>query len=120
MVLHHLHALDDVGLQVVGQLVIPPARQVHAFDVKLADAFPVVGNLSLVVHIHAGQLLQHILDCLVTRADELRDVIIDRVLPPVDASRTYLDLFQGEYLRFEAYVDCRTGSDSLLDGLVSQ
>ena len=119
MVFHYLHALDGVGLQVVGQLVVPPVGQVHSFHVEFADVFPVVRDFPVVVHIHAWQFLQHVFDRLVFRADELRHVVVDRVLPPVDASRTYLDLFQCENFRFEADTERCPGGDLLPDRFIS-
>ena len=101
-------------------MVVPPVCQVHAFHVELADVFPVVRDFPVVVYIHSRQFFQYVFDRFIFRTDELRHVVIDRVVLPVDAPRTYLDLFQSEDFRFEADEKSCPGCDLLPDRFISQ
>lgn len=96
VVLHDFRCLHGFGAQVVVHLVIPSARHVHALHQKVVDGLALVLHLPALLHVHAGQPFQHVLDVHVFGGGELREVVSHGVLAPLHPSAPYLHLFQDD------------------------
>ena len=54
MILHHLHLLHLAGIYVVARYAIFAAHEVHAFNIKLVDAFALICYAAVFSNLHSG------------------------------------------------------------------
>ena len=79
LLLHHLHLLDELGGNVLGGQLRVVQEEGFAVYGYLGDGFSVGGDGAVLVHLHAGKLLQEVFQHIVIGDFERRGVVLHRI-----------------------------------------